>query len=465
MEKPMTLAPRDWEPQEPSHDFADRVLARVRGETSVSPREARPRLLARATGVGALVIAAAAIVLAIAWRDRSAPARGDAVAADRVEVRIGHRALAVLERGAHVSWNGADVNQAAGDVFYRVEPGGSFDVHTPAGDVHVLGTCFRVQVEEWEATMNGRDLKAGVAGAALSAAVLVSVYEGRVALSHASETATLTAGQSARAGGNGGSITRSTGAEANGPTGAEGADPLVAANANLADTVRDYKRRLEAIEAQKATLDRKLAEAEHKLAAAQNDGQAAPAKSPYDLSPDDWKEMAKEGKVISRMPCASPASWTPTAAQLAKDGLPPGDAQAIHDAREQSYQRVWSVVAPLCTQALHGDAKIAETLGPVTCTALVADVARANNENTAEELRAVAEMRAGLRAYDPKALGGYGQILYVESGEVSAMEAQLTQAIGPDDARAFVYGDGSCWSNNSSTVGPRPTLPPASGSP
>jgi hypothetical protein len=465
MEKPMTLAPRDWEPQEPPHDFADRVLARVRGDTAASPREVRPRSLARAAGVGALVIAAAAIVLAIVWRDRSAPARGQVIAADRVEVRIGRRALAVLELGAHVSWNGDDVSQAAGDVFYRVEPGGSFDVHTPAGDVHVLGTCFRVAVEESEGTMNGRDLKAGLVGAALSAAVLVSVYEGRVALSHASETAILTAGQSGRAGGRGGSITRSTGAEANGATGAEEADPLALANANLADAVRDYKRRLEAIEAQKATLDRKLAEAEHKLTVAQSDGQAAPAKSPYDLSQDDWKEMAKEGKVTSRMPCASPASWTPTAAQLAEDGLPPGDAQAIRDAREQSYQRVWSVVAPLCTQALHGDAKIADTLGPVTCTALVADVARANNEDTAEELRAVAEMRAGLRPYDPKALGGYGQILYTESGEVRTMEAQLAQTIGPDDARAFVYGDGTCWSNSSSTVGPRPTQPPASVSP
>ena len=186
---------------------------------------------------------------------------------------------------------------------------------------------------------------------------------------------------------------------------AERADPLVAANANLVDSVSEYKRKLEAIETQKAAIAKQLTEAQGKLALAQNDGQALPTKSPYDLTPDDWKEMAKEGKVVSRTPCASPAAWMPTPDQLAKDGLAPTDAQAIHDARAQSYGRVWGVIRPLCVQALQGDAKVADKLGPVTCSSLVSDVSRANGEDTAEELRAVAEMRAGMRPYDPSALG------------------------------------------------------------
>ena len=168
-----------------------------------------------------------------------------------------------------------------------------------------------------------------------------------------------------------------------------------------------------------------------KLAAAQNDGQSPPKKSEYDLTPDDWKQLAQEGKVVSRTPCADPSAWTPTPAQLSKAGLAPSDAQAIHDARAAAYDRVWSVIRPLCVQALQGDAKVADRLGPVTCSSLVGDIAQANGENTGEELRAVAEMRAGMRPYDASVLGTYGQIVYAQSGEPQGMLQQLAQAIGP----------------------------------
>ena len=341
----MTIGPEDWEAQEPSPDFVDRVTERVHGEerAGIALPEPRRRVSLRAGVAGGLALAAA-VALAVGWRGHGVPDCGDAIAVVRTEVHLGTRAIAVLEAGAHVSWTGDDVSQPTGDVFYRVESGGSFHVQTPAGDVEVLGTCFRVRVEKSEGQMTGRDLKAGAVGAALSAALFVSVYEGKVAIVHASQRVALLAGDTARV--SGGSITSTHGSgsgdeEANGGA-AETADPLVAANESLADSVREYKRRLEAIESQKATLDKRLADAQHKLALAENDGQAAPQKSLYDLSPDDWKEMAKEGRVVSRMPCASPAAWMPTPEQLAKDGLAPTDAQAIHDTRAQSYGRVWA---------------------------------------------------------------------------------------------------------------------------
>jgi hypothetical protein len=464
----MTIGPEDWQPQEPSGDFVDRVMARI-GEEHASPPaiEARRRRSVRA-GVAGAVALAAGVALAVGWHGARWASRGDATASAREEVHLGARAIAVLEPGAHVAWNGDDVEQPAGDVFYRVEPGGSFHVHTPAGNVAVLGTCFRVQVEgaaeSWEAAnpMNGRDMKAGAVGAALAAAALVTVYEGKVAVSLASERVTLTAGESARASGAGVARTGGTGGTAaDGSQGAgETSDPLVAANENLVDTVRDYKTKLEALEAQKAAIAKQLSDAQQKLATAQGDGQAAPQKSPYDLTQDDWKEMAAEGKVVSRTPCESPGGWTPTPAQLANAGLAPGDAQAIHDARADSYARTWGVIRPLCVQALQGDAKVADRLGSFVCTSLVSDIAKVNGEDTDEELRAVAEIRAGLRPYDASALGTYGKILYVETGETQAMEQQLAQSIGPADAHSFVYADTGCWSNSSHSVGPRPTLPP-----
>ena len=63
--------------------------------------------------------------------------------------------------------------------------------------------------------------------------------------------------------------------------------------ADLARAVHLYQRRLEENEAEKARIERELREAKAKLAAADGDG--APSRNPYDLTQDDWKELAKTG--------------------------------------------------------------------------------------------------------------------------------------------------------------------------
>lgn len=106
-----------------------------------------------------------------------------------------------MEPGSEVRWTlagdgNATVNQSQGNVFYRVERGGRFLVETPAGSVRVLGTCFRVEVDEM------KPLKAGmvgaVAGATLAAAALVTVYEGRVVAASSGTERTVEAGEVAR---------------------------------------------------------------------------------------------------------------------------------------------------------------------------------------------------------------------------------------------------------------------------
>jgi hypothetical protein len=82
-----------------------------------------------------------------------------------------------------VSWDGDRVEQASGDVFWRVEPGERFVVRTPAGEVTVKGTCFRVRVLS--------------VGAAAAAALAVAVYEGKVGVSRAGVQVDLVAGESA----------------------------------------------------------------------------------------------------------------------------------------------------------------------------------------------------------------------------------------------------------------------------
>jgi ferric-dicitrate binding protein FerR (iron transport regulator) len=463
------IDPDEWTAQEPPRGFADGVMDRIareeRAETGDRlgrgagglPHRARPA--ARHAGIVASLALAASVALAIGLRD-GGTSHGEAIAREREQVALGARAVAVLESGAHVAWDGDLVNQPAGDVFYRVEPGAAFRVHTPAGDVQVLGTCFRVRVDATEASVNGRDIKAAGIGAALGAAALVSVYEGKVRVSHASDALTLGAGQSARADARG---VRRTGDGGDGIAAADTPDTLLAANAGLADSVRGYKERLDAIAAQKKGLEKQLAEAQEKLALAQNDGQAPPSKSPYDLAQDDWKKLAEEGTVAARYPCpqGNGTQHPISADSLQKAGLSPSDGPLLEQAMNASRARMWATIRPLCASALQGDAAMADKLGPSTCESLVKDVAAANGTDVPEDMREVAEIRAGMRPMPSNGGDAVMKMMMAITGESSAMEQDLAQQVGPDDAHALVFGDNSpgCWQNSRWGVGPRPSAP------
>ena len=417
-----------WDVQEPPRGFSERVVAEAMKER----RGARP---GRAARLGAGVVAAAAMAAAVGLtlHLRGAHAHGDVVAGEREEVRVGSRALAVLEKGAHVSWDGDAIEQSGGDVFWRVEPGARFVVHTPAADVAVKGTCFRVKVHGEEGDMNRRDAMSGTVGAVLAATAFVGVYEGKVAVSHAGQSVELVAGQSAEASGGGvrraggaGPDELGAGASASGDT--DGEKALTEANANLADTVRDYRRKLEAIEAEKKKLEKQLADAQAKL----SDGGAP--KSEYDLTPTDWKELAKEGEVRARVPCAGPRNdFSYTAGGLDKLGLAPQDGPILQQAFKQSFARTWGIIQPLCSHAMNG-ADVSR-LGLSACMSILADIAQSENKATYEEdVREVPEIMAGLRpapppgaAVDP-VLAGYLAL----ARESQNVESDLSQSLGPE---------------------------------
>jgi ferric-dicitrate binding protein FerR (iron transport regulator) len=487
-----------WDPQAPPSDFAERVLARTSptsgdtpslgdtpssgdtpdtpGDTprsTQSPPGARHSLRSpaekkRSRAMGAAVVALFAAAAAFAmWRSpRARDVTGDATAqSSRSEVAVGGRALAVLEPGAHLAWKGdLDnswlVTQDRGDIFYRVEHGGSFRVHTPSGDVTVHGTCFRVKVaasEERmeEGQMNKRELRSGVIGAALSAVAFVAVYEGKVAVSRASESVDLGAGEAATADGAG--VHKSDVPSAQQAFDAVAKpDPLATANQNLADDVREYKHRLEAIENQKAELEKQLTSARERLAASESDG--APAKSSWDLSRDDWAELAESGTVKFRIPCDDP-TWSPNPGTLSNLGLAPGDAQALKDTYARSRERQWRELKPLCTEAI-GSADVAERLGSETCMFLIMNVAEKRDAEAASEAqREVAEIRAGLRP-----MPGPGDHLHpvlkmflALTDEPRAFEADLAQSFGPDEAHRLAFADrGLCMQgHNFGGPGPR----------
>lgn len=198
-----------WTAQQPPDDFADRVMnaAMSAGGLPAAPPFPRRRI-AMAAALGALTALAAVALLQVTPPAADQAARGTVAARGRMSVPLGHRAVAVAEDGAQVSYEvdadgAAQVTQTRGQVFYRVDHGEPFVVHTPAGSVEVLGTCFDVNVTQQEQNMDRSKVSAaavaGVVGAALGAAVMVTVYEGRVALANGGGKVTVEAGQRGQA--------------------------------------------------------------------------------------------------------------------------------------------------------------------------------------------------------------------------------------------------------------------------
>jgi ferric-dicitrate binding protein FerR (iron transport regulator) len=445
-EKPLDL--REWEAQLPPSDFAEKVLARVRAEEKPKPAP-KPSSNVRRIGIGGGVVAALALAAAFFLKVGGPPDHGDATAQARTEVLIGARAKAVLEPGARVSWNGDDVVQSKGDVFYRVEPGKRFTVHTAAGDVEVKGTCFAVKVRGEEDEMQKRDVKSGAVGAALSALAFVAVYEGKVAVSHASQHADLAAGESAQLGKDG--VVRSADVgegqkkfDANVAAAHEG-DPFAKANENLVAQVDEYRKRLELLASQKADVEKKLETAQQKLSA---DAGPPRNRSEWDLDHDDWLDLARQGRIKFRIPCLGESGWDYSGDKLNKLGLAPDDSKALHDAFKHSFDRIWSVVKPLCMQALGTTAEVVDRIGPNQCISLVYDLE--DKDTAADSLFATADIRAGLRPEPgPKEKVDPALKMFLTLTTANqAFEQDLAKSFGPEEAHRLVYSEDMCTSNN-----------------
>src|SRR5262249_17845697 len=163
---------------EPPAGFADRVIAGIDAQPA---RKGWPLGLSAAAGVAAAVL----VFFSLGNHHTLGGARRSGVGGGE-EVARGGRGIGVAEEGSsfegRVAKDGAArTDQQQGNVFYRVERGEPFIVATPAGEVEVKGTCFRVEVMPMSLK---HALVGATAGAAL-ATVVVTVYEGRVAVRNA----------------------------------------------------------------------------------------------------------------------------------------------------------------------------------------------------------------------------------------------------------------------------------------
>lgn len=173
--------------------FAESVVARVHSRTEPAPRLRPMRRLGAAAALALCALGAAGLLLT---RSATGTVEHAAAEARPLEVALGARAVAVLEPGSSLRYAVGDVLSSSpdtvwldrGELFLRVEPGRAFEVRSAAGVVRVTGTCFRVALasdeeesEEMSEVHTGRARFFGLG--ALSAAMVVMVYEGGVAIS------------------------------------------------------------------------------------------------------------------------------------------------------------------------------------------------------------------------------------------------------------------------------------------
>ncbi len=442
-----------WDAEEPPVDFAERVVRSARAEgAGASGARAGGRLRAYRPWLAGIGIAAAAAMGLLYAGTRPEPA-GEASASDvRREVQIGDRAVRVLEPGARVRWSGSKVDQVEGDVFYRVERGDGFRVHTTAGDVDVKGTCFRVTLaeREKEKDMTRRDLKVGAAGAVAAAAMLVAVYEGKVAVSHAKESVTLTAGE------------RATASEARGVVVAKGVasgarsgngepeEALETANRNLVESVSDYRARLERLETQKKELEKRLTVAQEKLDAERRGPDAAPRRHEYDLSQDDLVALAKDGTIKFISPC-SKKDYRPDADTLQTLGLAPGDADVIAAAYKKTLAWREAQMRPMCQEAL-GKSELTERMPVSGCMHAVADLlSETDNKARREAQQLAADIRAGLKPTPGpnEKLPVLTRMMLVSTQQAKVLEDEIAKSLGREEAHRIVFSEKLCMGQSS----------------
>src|SRR5206468_5663229 len=295
-----------------------------------------------------------------------------------------------------------------------VERGSSaFVVHTPMADAEVLGTCFRIGINDKETAMNRRDFGAGLLGAVAATGVLVGVYEGKVRVSHADQTVTVGAGETAIAD----------------PHGVRRDTPVTAAKDDGAHNAAQLRARLAAVEQEKQVLEQQLS--------AQRE---AGTKSQYDMSTDDWAKLAERGEFKYQLPCFKHDGYRPTSAQLDKLGLTAADADVIQNAYRQSADQFVNDMTPICQGA-------GLTFEDGSCIGkLFQSIYKTGTESARAAYTEVDEIRAGKRPEPPVAQQSPQlRMLLLFSNGAKGFESELAQTYGAEQAHKIAYSDDLCF--------------------
>jgi len=444
----------EWKVAPPPDAFAESVAAAWTREQDSVPRP--KRRLAVGMGLAAAVLAAVTLQLVL-------PAlhphlvTGERTLTRHEEISLGERAVAATETGASLTWkidpNGpGQVEQASGNVFYRVNEGGPFEVVTPAGTVSVKGTCFRVEVIPMGLSKpSGTTLTAAALGAAVAMMVTVTVYEGKVLLANAKGDTTIRAGESASA---------APGVRPWAGSGAPGAGVRSGSVTAALDAPRADATREELL-ARDEAMRRELATLRARVGALESEGAAATAKGKHGFTDDgssffaptkdELVAMAKRCELRMDIPSLEAEPYPPGPELSEAIGLTAAEKDALRKMHEEFHR--WLVTELLKLYAeVTGDESGGASL---SAGALGNEITEKSPDAELQALRRrIAEERAGLVA-PPADLSGTSPLeryTRLMAGLGDEYERRVATVLGPARARAL-RADSDGWPSHWKSAG------------
>ena len=167
--------------------------------------------------------------------------------------------------------------------------------------------------------------------------------------------------------------------------------------------------------------------------------------APEDVSEptaEDWKVFARQEHVQFYLPCPVREDWIPDERDRAELGLSPTEMATLSDLYRDSSARLWSMVKPICAEALNIEANVAERLGLSHCS----DVLDGRAREDADLLRRVAEVRSRgpFREVTTDPVPAMGRYVLARLAEANRFEAELARRIGNDTAHAVARSGPFC---------------------
>lgn len=394
--------------------------------------------------------AAAAVLVAVgggAAGHANRRVRGElATAAERgpTEARLGARAVAVIEPGSALRYEVGGLFATEPDVvwldrgeaFLRVEPGRAFEVRTPAGRVRVTGTCFRVALGPQQETdmRNGPMVRAGFFGlGAVSAAMVVMVYEGSVAVSQDGDEETDVAAGQTVAVDEAGRIRRldpvrdAVSADP-GRGGPPTAPPVVGAVSSPEARAR--------LEAEVARLAEILARhgispdsGERARRGIEDDGNT-------DLTAEEWRTLAERGELRFKLPGQRDHGISDEVADA--QGLAPDDRLRLDEIVAGEHEALEGDL-----RGLYAEASGLDPAG-MSLRGMMSEIEDKTPAATAARIRwMLAQERAGLQsAPEPtEEMLPYERMMRRLVSFEGRLESALAAEVGPEQAHALIHGE------------------------
>jgi hypothetical protein len=200
------------------------------------------------------------------------------------------------------------------------------------------------------------------------------------------------------------------------------------------DKVEQVRAELQLLKEQRSELQEELKTVEKELRKREE-----PPAYEYDLTQEQWKELAAIGRVKYRTPCqmSADSGWSIGTPILDELGLGPDDEGTLMDAFRRSNERVWATVKPMCVE-LVGQEAVVESMGFEGCRPLIDQAQQKTYPFAkAEAQRLVAEVRAGMRAplREDELPSNLYKLYMALTGEGALFEADLAESFGPEMAK------------------------------